>query len=125
MSQQSQTRDGLCRREAATGLADLQGYLMVHAALHEAHMRAAAFADSMPWLGTAEREEVIRLYAADDIARTRHAWETIGRRARELSGEYTARYEELRRRMWGRNVIGWILNAVVMSAVCALLVLYR
>ncbi|MEU2588042.1 hypothetical protein ABZ612_35225 [Streptomyces avermitilis] len=125
MSRQGRTSYNPGPRDVAAGLTDLQGYLMAHAALQEAHTRAESFADTMPWLTTPQREEVIRLYAEDDMVRNRHAWRTIYRRARQLNDEYTARYEELRRRLQRRNVVGWLLITVAASALCTLAALHR
>jgi len=119
MNQQSRTGKEPDQEEIAAGVASLEGYLMVDAARREAHERGTAFANSMPWLGTTEREEVVRLYVTQDITRTRTIWETIDRRGRELNDEYNARYEELRQRVRCRTVAGWLLSTAITGTVCA------
>ncbi|MFD7712578.1 hypothetical protein [Streptomyces sp. NPDC059786] len=112
-------------RETAAGLADLQGYLMAQATVREAQVRATAFADALPWLTTAEREDVVRRYADDDIARTRAAWQSVAHRADELRGEYTDRYDQLRRRLLRRHALALLLTATVLVAAGTLLGLAR
>ncbi|MGW7329009.1 hypothetical protein ACWGIU_10500 [Streptomyces sp. NPDC054840] len=85
--------------EAAAGLAELEGYLMGRAARHRAAREADAFADELPWLAHAEREEVVRLYTARHLARTRQVLLEITQRSQELKEEYSRRYETLRCRM--------------------------
>ncbi|WP_030722287.1 hypothetical protein [Streptomyces sp. NRRL F-2580] len=85
--------------EAAAGLAELEGYLMSRAARHCAAREADAFADELPWLGHAEREEVVRLYTARHLARTRQVLHQITKRSHELKEEYSRRYETLRCRL--------------------------
>jgi hypothetical protein len=106
-------------------LADLEGYLMAHAGVLDARTRAEAFADALPWLTAAEREEIIRLYTDDDIVRTRRAWETVAQRAQELREEYAVRYAELRWRLLRRGVVSWLSAAAVLMALWTLSSLYR
>ncbi|MEV6575385.1 hypothetical protein [Streptomyces sp. NPDC051577] len=94
------------RNEAAAGLAELEGYLMSRAAHHTAAMEANAFADELPWLGRAEREDVVHHYTARHLARTRHVLCEITGRSQELREEYARRYQLLRRRVLALALLG-------------------
>ncbi|WP_405611996.1 hypothetical protein OG292_10015 [Streptomyces sp. NBC_01511] len=85
--------------EAASGIQQLEGYLLAQSRVREARTHAAVFADRMPWLTSAQHEEVVSLYTQDHIAMSRRALEAVVARAGELRAEYTARYELLRRRL--------------------------
>ncbi|POX38904.1 hypothetical protein C3486_20770 [Streptomyces sp. Ru73] len=99
---------------AEAGLDRLEGYLLCWAEAERARADAVAFADRLPWLTTAQREEVIRHYTADRVAVTRRYFERVRDRSGELREEYTARYRELRHRL----VCGAVAAAL---SVCALL----
>lgn len=73
---------------AAGGLNELEGYLMSSAAHHRAAREAEAFADRLPWLGRAEREDIVRLYTADHLAGTREVLHEITHRSQELKEEH-------------------------------------
>jgi hypothetical protein len=87
------------RREIASGLARLEGHLMCQAEIGNARAEAEAFADRMPWLTTAQREEVVRLYTDQRLAVARTVLQRVTDRCHELQSDYTARYEQLRRRL--------------------------
>ncbi|WP_327294931.1 MULTISPECIES: hypothetical protein [unclassified Streptomyces] len=84
--------------DTARGLVRIEGYLLWSAELEEARRQAARFAGQLPWLTTAQRDEVERVYTADRVAVSRAVLVRISGRAAELRGEYTARYEQLKRR---------------------------
>ncbi|MGW7519938.1 hypothetical protein ACWGJ2_30605 [Streptomyces sp. NPDC054796] len=84
--------------DSARGLARLEGYLLWSAEVREAGRRASLFADQLPWLTTAQREEVERVYAADRLALSRDVLLRIAHRATELRAEYSERYRRLRAR---------------------------
>lgn len=94
------------RNEATAGLVELEGYLMSRAAHRTASLEAGAFADELPWLGQAEREDVIRLYTTRHLARTRHVLHEITSRSQELKEEYAHRYRLLRRRVLAYALCG-------------------
>ncbi|MFJ5809701.1 hypothetical protein OG906_02345 [Streptomyces sp. NBC_01426] len=106
------------QNEAAAGLAELEGYLMSRAAHHTAAVEAHAFADELPWLGRAEREDVVHLYTARHLARTRNALYEIAGRSHELREEYARRYQLLRRRVVALALVG---GTTVLTTVLALL----
>ncbi|MER7398576.1 hypothetical protein ABT381_24060 [Streptomyces sp. NPDC000151] len=86
-------------RAADAGLGRLEGYLLCWTEAERARTEAAAFADRMPWLTTAQREEVIRQYTDDRLALTRRYLERIRHRCAELQEEYATRYRALRHRV--------------------------
>lgn len=105
--------------EAASGIARLEGYLLYQAELRDARAEAEAFACRMPWLTSDQREEVVRLYTEDRIALSRRTLQRITTRCHELRAEYSARYEQLRRRLLCTG-LALLLAAV---ALCALTLL--
>ncbi|GGV15032.1 hypothetical protein [Streptomyces griseoflavus] len=89
------------RQDSARGLNQLEGLLLWAAEVEEARSRAARFTEELPWLTTAQREEVERVYRADRIAASRDTLVRIRDRAVELRGEYENRYRQLRARCVG------------------------
>jgi hypothetical protein len=83
-------------REVAAGLEQLDGYLLRWAEQQEAEVHAETFVAGMPWLTTAQREEVIRLYVQDRIAYSTAALRRVAERCHDLRAEYSARYTHLR-----------------------------
>ncbi|MFI2376447.1 hypothetical protein ACH5AO_15445 [Streptomyces sp. NPDC018964] len=86
------------RQDSARGLARLEGHLLWAAEVEEARRQAVRFTGELPWLTTAQREEVERVYRADRIAVSRATLARICDRAAELRTEYEARYRLLRAR---------------------------
>lgn len=85
-------------RDTALGLNRLEGHLLWAAEVEEARRRADRFTAELPWLTTAQREEVARVYRADRIATSRDTLERICGRVAELRAEFEARYRRLRAR---------------------------
>ncbi|MEU8709822.1 hypothetical protein [Streptomyces sp. NPDC048565] len=85
-------------KESARGVAQVEGYLLWNAEVEEARRQARRFTDALPWLTTAQRADVERVYAADRMEVCRETLTRIAGRAVELRGEYTARYDRLRAR---------------------------
>nr|WP_206312817.1 hypothetical protein [Streptomyces sp. 196(2019)] len=79
-------------------MAQLEGYLLWNAEIERARAHARRFTDQLPWLTTAQREDVERVYLTERVAASRDALTRVRDRAAELRGEYTARYERLRAR---------------------------
>lgn len=100
-------------KEAAAGIAELEGYLLAQSRLHEARVEAEVFADRMPWLTTGQREEVVRLYAEDRIALSRRVLAALVTRAGELRQEYTQRYECLKQRVLCGSLAALLCVAVL------------
>lgn len=86
------------RQDSDLGLTRLEGHLLWAAEVEEARRRADRFTGELPWLTTAQREEVERVYRADRIAASRAALVRICDRATELRAEYETRYRRLRAR---------------------------
>ncbi|GGJ34742.1 hypothetical protein [Streptomyces brasiliensis] len=95
------------KREAADGIARLEGYLLWSAHLTEAHEQATRFTSRLSWLTTAQREDVENAYVSDHLALSRATDAHIVRRILEIRAEYTERYEHLKVRC-----IAWTLIAM-------------
>jgi hypothetical protein len=110
--------------DVAAGIARLEGYLLAQSKVQEAEREAEAFAGRMPWLTTAQREEVVRVYTEDRIALSRQVLEALVSRAHELRAEYTARYDELRRRLLCASVAA-LLGSTALCVFAGLLAARR
>ncbi|MEV5290778.1 hypothetical protein AB0K64_06080 [Streptomyces sp. NPDC053741] len=106
-------------KESARGLAQVEGYLLWNAEVEEARRQARSFTGSLPWLTTAQREDVERVYVADRVELCRDTLTRIAGRAVELRGEYTERYERLRARCVALSV----LTVAGMGGACVFLAL--
>ncbi|WP_202238285.1 hypothetical protein [Actinacidiphila reveromycinica] len=84
----------------------IEGYLLWSAEVARARREAGGFTEHLPWLTTAQREEVERVYVADRLRLSRETLRRIVDRAAELREEYAARYRELRRRCVAAAVVG-------------------
>ncbi|MFI6646772.1 hypothetical protein ACIBI8_03975 [Streptomyces sp. NPDC050529] len=92
-------------KDSARGLAQMEGYLLWNAEVEEARRRARRFTDELPWLTTAQREDVERVYTADRAAASRAMFVRVSVRAAELRGEYSERYQRLRTRCVATAVV--------------------
>jgi hypothetical protein len=92
-------------KDSARGLAQVEGYLLWNAEVEEARRQACRFTEQLPWLTTAQREDVERVYVADRVAVCRETLTRIAGRAVELRGEYTERYQQLRARCVAASVL--------------------
>ncbi|MFF5896763.1 hypothetical protein ACFY8O_12645 [Streptomyces argenteolus] len=106
-------------KESARGLAQVEGYLLWNAEVAEARRHARLFTDAMPWLTTAQREEVERVYVTDRVALSKEMLTRIAARAVELREEYSARYDRLR----ARCVAVSVLTVGALCGTCAALTL--
>ncbi|MFI0934326.1 hypothetical protein ACH4RG_21730 [Streptomyces sp. NPDC021019] len=84
--------------DCARGLAQLEGFLLWNAELERARRQARRFTDRLPWLTTAQREDVERVFIAERVAASRESFTHIRDRADELREEYSGRYVRLRAR---------------------------
>ncbi|MEV6790404.1 hypothetical protein AB0M87_00060 [Streptomyces sp. NPDC051320] len=84
--------------DMARGLVQIEGYLLWNAEVDEARRQAVCFAEQLPWLTAAQREDVERVYTDDRVAVSRAVLVRIADRAVSLRAEYTARYRQLKRR---------------------------
>ncbi|RPK87490.1 MULTISPECIES: hypothetical protein [Streptomyces] len=85
-------------KDSARGLAQLEGFLLWSAELERARRRARRFTDQLPWLTTAQREDVERVFITERVTESRESLIRIRDRADELREEYTGRYARLRAR---------------------------
>ncbi|MFH8475549.1 hypothetical protein [Streptomyces sp. NPDC018000] len=92
-------------KDSARGLAQLEGYLLWNAEVEEARRQAGRFTDELPWLTTAQREDVERVYTADRLAASQAMLCRISVRVTELRGEYDARYRRLKARGVAAGVV--------------------
>ncbi|MEI7030471.1 hypothetical protein [Streptomyces pratensis] len=107
-------------QESARGLTQLEGFLLWNAEVQGARRRARRLTEQLPWLTTAQRDDLERVYVADRVAASRESLVRIRHRADELREEYTRRYARLRARCVA--VTAGALGAA--AGFCALLVLY-
>lgn len=96
----------LARRQGAVLASEVEGYLLAEADRERARREAEAFCARLPWLTTAQAEEVARLYAEEHIELTRQRLRQTLRRADELRHEYEARYAALRHRLLAWHAVG-------------------
>ncbi|MGX1881719.1 hypothetical protein [Streptomyces sp. NPDC055287] len=106
-------------KESDRGLAQLEGYLLWNAEVTEARHHAGRFTEQLPWLTTAQREDVERVYTAERLAASRAMLVRVSARATALRGEYTERYRRLR----ARCVAVTVVCAGAASGACAALTL--
>lgn len=106
-------------KENARGLAQVEGYLLWNAEVEEARRQAVRFTEQLPWLTTAQREDVERVYLSDRVDLCRQSLTRIADRAVELRGEYTERYAQLR----ARCVAASVLTVGAVSGTCTALTL--
>ncbi|WP_405745203.1 hypothetical protein [Streptomyces canus] len=112
-------RPGWHSQEYSRGLNELEGYLLAQTEVTDALSSAEAFAGQMPWLTTAQREEVVRLYATDRLQISRATLQRVTDRALELQCQYSSRYHVLQLRL-----LGLFLSALTVFVV-VLMILVR
>jgi hypothetical protein len=101
------------KQQTAAGINKIEGYLLYQAELRTARSEAETFARSMPWLTTAEQDEIARRYAEQRINLSKQMLTAIAARCAELHDTYTARYLALRRRLLGIGVACLLLSAAL------------
>ncbi|WP_051871417.1 hypothetical protein [Streptomyces sclerotialus] len=112
-------KHGPDERAAEAGLDRLEGYLLCWTEAERARSEAAVFADGMPWLTTAQREEVITRYTDDRVVLTRRYLERVRDRSGELREEYEMRYRQLRHRLVCVSVAVTLSACVLFGCVAA------
>ncbi|MFE8910388.1 hypothetical protein [Streptomyces globisporus] len=85
-------------KDSARGLAQLEGFLLWNAEVERARRQARRFTDQLPWLTTAQREDVERVFVTERVAVSRESLTRVRDRAEELREEYSGRYARLRAR---------------------------
>ncbi|MEV7196209.1 hypothetical protein AB0N81_31060 [Streptomyces sp. NPDC093510] len=86
---------------------EIEGHLLVEAARADGRTAARHFTRRLPWLTDTQRAEVERLYTEEHLSLTRHGWQHIARRGRQLRAEYEETYRVLRRRLLLRSLLGF------------------
>ncbi|MFE9115076.1 hypothetical protein ACFYN9_36485 [Streptomyces collinus] len=100
-------RRGTPAGEPSSVLADeTEGYLLAHSHRDEAQHEAEDLCARMPWLTTAQAEELTAHYVRRRLDVTRQLMLGTVRRAAELRQEYESRYAELRRALLRRHAAG-------------------
>ncbi len=107
--------------EAAAGINALEGHLLWQAEATRARSRARAFTARLPWLTTAQREEVERVYVCDHLDHATASLRATARRCEELRAEYRGAYRALCRRL----TAGAALGLAAVTALAALLLAAR
>lgn len=92
-------------REVAAGINEVEGYLLARTEADNARIEAEAFADCLPWLLTAQRDDVVQRYTEARIASSLAQMRHISARCEELRGEYSRRYQSLRMRLLGAHLL--------------------
>ncbi|MFI6931853.1 hypothetical protein [Streptomyces sp. NPDC050287] len=93
--------------DRARVLADeVEGYLLARTHLDQARREAADFCSRMPWLTTAQAEDVTQHYLTRRMDLTRCMLLATVERAAQLRQEYEIRYSALRRDLLRRHAVG-------------------
>ncbi|WP_104782254.1 MULTISPECIES: hypothetical protein [Streptomyces] len=93
--------------EPRSALADeTEGFLLAHAHRDRAQREAEELCARMPWLTTAQAEELTGHYVRRRLDDTRQLMLGTVRRAGELRQEYESRYAHLRRALLRRHAAG-------------------
>ncbi|WP_309058379.1 hypothetical protein [Streptomyces sp.] len=85
-------------------VAEVEGHLMARAHLDEARREAEELCAGLPWLTSAQAEDLTRRYMHRRLDFTRRMLRGTAERAAQLRQEYEARYAELRRALLRRHV---------------------
>ncbi|MFD7748913.1 hypothetical protein ACFV2V_24435 [Streptomyces sp. NPDC059698] len=85
-------------KESARGLVQLEGFLLWSAEVEQARRQARRFTEQLPWLTTAQCEDVERVFITERVAAARESLTRVRDRADELRAEYAGRYARLRAR---------------------------
>lgn len=110
--------DGRPPAEQGSSLAaEVEGYLLARAEYDTAHLEAQALCARLPWLTTAEAEDLTRHYVSQRLDLTRQVLTRITRRATELRDEYEARYRALRRTLL---TVHAVCACALLAGICGL-----
>ncbi|MGX1274248.1 hypothetical protein [Streptomyces phaeoluteigriseus] len=83
--------------------AEAEGYLLAHTHREQAHREAEDLCARLPWLTTAQADDVAHHYIRQRNHLTRLLFQESLRRAAELRQEYESRYAVLRRDLLRRH----------------------
>ncbi|MFE2537146.1 hypothetical protein, partial [Streptomyces sp. NPDC059371] len=93
----------------------VEGFLLLQAQYEAAQREAQRFTERMPWLTTAQQEEVIRQYVQERRHLTRLTLTAVAWRSHRLREEYEARYALLRVRLLKLSAVA-VCGALVWTA---------
>ncbi|MDQ0585717.1 hypothetical protein [Streptomyces rishiriensis] len=82
---------------------EVEGYLLLQAERDQAQHEARTLCSRMPWLTTAQAEDLARHYIEQRLGLTRQALQITADRAHRLRAEYEARYADLRHTLLKRH----------------------
>ncbi|CAL9507604.1 hypothetical protein SUDANB145_03550 [Streptomyces sp. enrichment culture] len=102
----------------------VEGYLLAHTERERARQEAAALCDRLPWLTTAQAQDLTRHYTEQRLVLARSMLRATVDRAGELRREYEERYAALRRTLLRRHAVAaslLLLATGTVSATSALL----
>ncbi|MFF0095100.1 hypothetical protein ACFYSF_34910 [Streptomyces canus] len=89
--------------QTAALAAEAEGYLLVRSHRDAARREAGELCARMPWLTTAQAEDLAHHYCERRMLLTRHMLSATVQRAEQLRQEYENRYQELRRALLRRH----------------------
>ncbi|MFJ6386963.1 hypothetical protein ACIQJT_05085 [Streptomyces sp. NPDC091972] len=83
--------------------AEAEGYLLLRSHYDDARREAGELCAEMPWLTTAQAEDLAHHYCERRMLLARHMLRVTVQRADQLCQEYENRYQELRRALLKRH----------------------
>ncbi|MGW4518230.1 hypothetical protein ACWEO4_41330 [Streptomyces sp. NPDC004393] len=92
-------------RHSGTLANEVEGYLLLQAEREQAQREAEALCARLPWLTSAQAEDLARHYTEQRLGLTRQALQATADRAKRLRGEYETRYATLRRTLRRRHAV--------------------
>ncbi|MGW0424724.1 hypothetical protein [Streptomyces sp. NPDC003015] len=90
---------GPSARQGAVLANQVEGYLLLQAERDQAQHEAKMLCRRLPWLTTAQAEELMCHYVQQRLGLTRQALQVTASRADRLRAEYEGRYAVLRQRL--------------------------
>ncbi|WP_030901619.1 MULTISPECIES: hypothetical protein [unclassified Streptomyces] len=100
---------------------EAEGYLLARLHHDDAHREAEDLCARLPWLTTAQAEELSRYYIRQRIALTRQMLLSTVERAGRLRQEYESRYADLRQTLLRRHAAGACVTLACAAAVSTLI----
>ncbi|MFI5689713.1 hypothetical protein [Streptomyces sp. NPDC051636] len=89
--------------QAARLANEVEGYLLLHAERDQAKHEAQSLCARLPWLTTAQADDVTRHYIEQRLTLTTQALQITANRADRLRAQYEARYSALRHTLLKRH----------------------
>ncbi len=105
-------RDGLLANQ-------VEGYLLIQAERAEALREAASLCERLPWLTSAQAEDLTSRYCEQRLHLTHRTLQAVAARADQLKEEYETRYAALRRMLLKRLTVCASLLLICAGALSA------